>query len=123
MTLKGLRVLVVEDESLICTMIEEFLSDFGCHVVASADDLEDALLKATTLAMDVAVLDINLHGKLSYPVAHRLSLREIPFLFATGYGVAALPPELKSVPVLPKPFGMPQLEKALYLATGNNKAA
>ncbi len=101
-----MRVLVVEDESIICTMIEEFLGDLGCKVVATAAQLEEGLSKAKTVAIDVAVLDINLDGQLSYPIALTLMGRAIPFIFATGYGTLGVPQIFKNVPVLAKPFGV-----------------
>ena len=116
MSLKGKRVLVVEDEAVVCMMIEDFFNDIGCQVVATASTLEEALGKSNTLEMDAAILDINLGGQLSYPVAAVLTARQIPFLFATGYGAAGLPPDLKYVPVLSQPFGIEQLEEALRRA-------
>lgn len=123
MTLKGTRVLVVEDDALVCMMIEDFLGDLGCEVIATAARLEEAVEQASTLTLDVAVLDVNLAGKLSYPIAEILGARRIPFLFATGYGVAGLPKDLKGVPLLSKPFGIRQLHDALHLATCNPRSA
>ncbi len=117
MTLRGMRVLVVEDDSLICMMIEDFLGDLGCKVAATAAQLDDGLAKARTTAIDVAVLDINLDGQLSYPIALELKGRAIPFLFATGYGQSGVPLDFKTAPVLSKPFGMQDLQMALCRAT------
>ncbi len=119
MTSRGTRVLVVEDEALVCTLIEDFLEALGYEVIATAARLEEALVKATTLSMDVAILDVNLGGQLSYPVAKTLEARNIPFLFATGYGATGLSPDFRGVPILNKPFGIPQLENALHAATMN----
>ncbi len=116
MPLTGLRVLVVEDEWLVAMLVEEYLNDLGCEVVGSASRLEDALEKARTLPIDIAVLDVNLAGKLSYPVAEVLRKRNVPFLLATGYGVAALPDALRGTPVLAKPFVQDQLAAALQAA-------
>jgi len=101
---------------IICIMIESFLGKLGCEVVAVAASLQDALRKARTLEIDAAVLDINLAGDMSYPIAEALEARNIPFLFATSYGVKELPKRLADVPVLPKPFGMQQLAVALQRA-------
>lgn len=116
MNLHGKRVLVVEDEAIVCMMIEDFLNDIGCRVVATAGTLEEALATSTAADLDVAILDVNLAGKLSYPVATVLTSRRIPFLFATGYGVAGLPADLKDVPILCKPFVLEQLEVTLRIA-------
>lgn len=112
----GLRVMVVEDEALLAMWVEDVLEEMGCKVVAIASRLEDAMDKARGLAMDVALLDVNLAGQLSYPVAEILRARSIPFVFATGYGVAGLPNGLQDVPMLPKPFQPDQLAEALRRA-------
>lgn len=116
--LPGTRVFVVEDEALILLMLEDYLLEIGCEVAGTAARLEDALEMARSISMDVAVLDVNLAGKVSYPVAEILLKRNIPFLFATGYGTAGLPAELRGFPVLSKPFLLDQLAKALSVATG-----
>lgn len=116
MMLAGLRVMVVEDEALLAMWLEDVLEEMGCEVVATASRLEDAMDKAQALAMDVALLDVNLAGQLSYPVAKILRARSIPFVFASGYGAAGLPNELQDVPMLPKPFQPDQLADALRRA-------
>lgn len=111
------RVLIVEDEAMISMMIEDCLDHLGYDVVAIASHLDDGLEKARTLDIDVAVLDVNLHGKLSYPIAEMLVDRHIPFIFATGYGRSGLPENLRNVLVVTKPFREQQLADALRAAT------
>ena len=115
--LNGLRVLVVEDEAAISMLIEELLEDMGCQVVAVAARLDDAMEKARTKTIDIAMLDVNLAGKRSYPVAAILRARGIPFIFATGYGVDGLSEELQDAPVLAKPFKQAQLAAILGAAS------
>ena len=117
MILDGLRVLVVEDEAAISMLIEDALDALGCRVVAVAARLDDAMEKARTLPMDVAMLDVNLAGKQSYPVAAILRARDIPFIFATGYGVEGLSSDLQDAPVLAKPFKQAQLAAMLSAAS------
>ena len=107
------RVLVVEDEAFIAMVVESYLEELGCDVVATAARLEDGLRKATDLQIDVALLDVNLAGKLSYPIADVLNARNIPFIFSTGYGCSALPETFSGTPVLPKPFEQERLAQAL----------
>lgn len=115
--LAGLRVLVVEDEALIAMLVEEYLDELGCEVAGVAGRLEEALEKARTLApLDLAVLDVNLAGRLSYPVASVLRERGVALVFATGYGGAGLPEDLRGVPVLSKPFERDQLAEVLSAA-------
>jgi CheY-like chemotaxis protein len=120
MALSGKRVLVVEDESLVAMLIEEFLEDLGCTVAAIAGRLDEAASLAETLPIDLAVLDVNLDGAPSYGIAETLGRRGIPFVLATGYGGTALPAALKSVRVLTKPFTREQLEVALAAALSGN---
>lgn len=116
--LSDLRVLVIEDEGLIMMLLEEHLADLGCHVAATASRLDDAMVQARSAPINMAILDVNLAGKLSYPVAMLLIERGIPFIFATGYGAPALPAEMAHIPVLAKPFFRDQLAKALAKAHG-----
>ena len=113
MELAGARVFLVEDEAMLMMVLEEHLDDLGCRVVGTSARLRDAEQKARTLAFDFAVLDVNLDGELSYPVATVLEERSIPFVFATGYTRAALPELLRSHPVLQKPFRLAQLTEAI----------
>jgi hypothetical protein len=44
-------------------------------------------------------------------------------VFATGYGASTLPPDLRAVPVLQKPFHQQDLERTLQAALGGPAAA
>ncbi|MER0238877.1 response regulator [Fulvimarina sp. MAC8] len=110
--LKGLRVLLVEDESLIAMMAEDILSDLGCDVVL-AMRLDQALTYAQTETFDLAVLDVNLGAARSYPVADLLLESGTPFLFATGYGLKGVDPNYGSIPVIQKPYVEAQMAEML----------
>ena len=84
------RVLVVEDEVILGMLLEDMLGELGCEVAAISTHLEQALQLARTLDIDLAILDINLRGTQSFPVADVLGVRSVPFLFATGYGARIL---------------------------------
>lgn len=114
--LAGRRVLVIEDESMVAMLIEDTLVGLGCEVVGSASRFDEAVEKARSLSFDVAVLDVNLRGRQTLPIAQALAERGVPFLFATGYGEASLPEPLRKVPVLQKPFHLRDLERALRAA-------
>src|ERR1700742_1837900 len=102
-SLKGLRVFVVEDEGMVTMMIEDILEDLGCSVVDTAATLHEALAKANTAECDAAILDLNLNGDHTRPVAAALSKRGVPYLFSTGYGKSVWD-EFSHVGVLAKPF-------------------
>jgi len=102
--LAGLRVLVVEDEMLVCLLVEDTLGDEGCVVVGPAASVGEALRMTETEAFDAAVLDVNVGGEKAYPVAEALEARGIPFLFVSGYGQSAVPGDRPAWRVCAKPF-------------------
>ena len=102
--LSGRRVLVVEDETMVAWLLEDMLADFGCAVVGPAAGVNQALAMLDAEAFDAAVLDVNLKGQKSYPVADALAARGVPFVFSTGYNKDSLPKRYQSFPMLQKPF-------------------
>jgi CheY-like chemotaxis protein len=108
--LAGKRILVVEDEALVAMLIEDMLIELGCAVVGPAMRLQHALQLAETGAIDAAVLDINLGGTRSDPVAEILERRLVPTLFVTGYGQAG---RSRNDRVLQKPYRKCELGDAL----------
>ena len=114
----GIKVLIVEDEGFVALLIEDMLQDLGCEIVASVAGLKEACGIAETAQIDLAVLDVNLGGERSFPVAHILQERRVPFMFSTGYGTSGLPVEFSGCPVLGKPFSAKALEEMLARALG-----
>ena len=110
-----LRVLLVEDEAIIAMTAEDMLADIGCTVVETATTLADALRMAEGDGFDVALLDVNLAGEDSGPVADRLKALGKPFLFTTGYGSDGMHTE-HDVPVVMKPYQIAQLEEGIGAA-------
>jgi CheY-like chemotaxis protein len=102
--LAGRRILVVEDEMMVLMLIQDILSDFGCEAVEVAATVESALALIETYVFDAVVLDVNLGGVRSFPVAEVLTAREIPFTFATGYGLQGVLDGRSGANVLRKPF-------------------
>lgn len=116
----GARVLLVEDEPIVAMATEDMLAELGAVLAGSASTIEDAIAHAETLPIDAALLDINLNGTMSLPVAERLRARGVPFAFATGYGSAGpmLDARFRNVPVIAKPFTAHGLAKVLTLLLG-----
>jgi CheY-like chemotaxis protein len=111
--LRGIRVLVVEDEEMIALALEDMLTDIGCEIVGPAFCLADAIRLASASSMDGGILDINLAGEKVYPVADILSARKIPFVFVTGYGVAGVRDSDRDKPVLQKPYRAARLTEII----------
>lgn len=108
--------MLVEDKSLVAMLLEDLLCEFGCHIVDIAARVDTALISVTSRTFDVAILDVNLKGEMSYPVADLLELHKIPFLFATGYGKQVIPEKYRQHIVLQKPFRKQELGEALVKA-------
>jgi DNA-binding response OmpR family regulator len=116
--LDGITVLVVEDEFLVASLIEDMLMAAGCVVAGPIPRLSEALDAVDRGTFDAAVLDVNLGGDRVYPVADALSRRNVPFVFVTGYNAGVLPCEYAERPRLCKPFKMADLlEKLSSLVT------
>lgn len=102
--LEGLRVLVVEDNLLLAEVTKILLEDCGCQVVGPAGWLQRGLEMAEHEPLDGALLDINLHGEMSFPIAEMLRARGVPFVFVTGYEDRSIVPlAYRSAPRLDKP--------------------
>ncbi|MFZ5780919.1 MAG: response regulator [Pseudomonadota bacterium] len=112
--LKGLRILVVEDNFLVAEMTRELLEECGCEVVGPVARLGDALEVASSAELDGALLDINLAGEFCFPAAARLQERGVPFMFLTGYGEGSVVPSaFREAPRLRKPLDLDQVIAAL----------
>ncbi len=115
--LDGLRVLVVEDEYMVADYISMLLEDFGCAVIGPVGTVEEALAAVKAGGLDVALLDANLSGDSSAPIAVALNAASVPFVVATGYGALDLPDEaLNRAPRIGKPFSETELNATLVAA-------
>ena len=119
-SLHGLRILVVEDETMVALMLEDMLDEFGCVVVDVAGTLSRglALVASEPLSFDGAILDVNLGGERVYPVATRLAECGVPFIFCTGYGRGGLDAGFAHVPTLAKPYMQEDLQEILVTVMG-----
>ncbi|WP_138390490.1 response regulator [Rhizobium indicum] len=120
---EGRQVLVVEDEMTIVLVIEDTLLELGAHVVGPASRLDVALRLASEASIDAAILDVNIRGGNSYPVADILAERGIPFVFCSGYSDWALEERHRDRPRLTKPYSPSDLAERLLqlLGAGSNE--
>lgn len=98
------RILIVEDDYLIATMLEDIIATAGWDVVGPVGHLAEAIEAATHQECEAAVLDINLDGEMAYPIAEVLSRRKVPFVFLSGYGPSGEKGPFGDRPCISKPF-------------------
>ena len=70
---------------LVAWLLEDMLAEIGCEVVGPAAGVNQALAMIDPEAINAAVLDVNLNGQLSYPIADALAACRVPFVFSTDY--------------------------------------
>jgi DNA-binding response OmpR family regulator len=113
-SLSGLRVLVVEDMFLVALDLADQLTDAGCEVIGPASTVKQALESIDGVDLEGALLDVNLDGERSFPVAEFLAARGIPFVFLTGYDrETVFPLEFQHVTRLAKPVDVKMLLSAV----------
>ena len=116
-TLSGLSVLLVEDEYLIALDAEQMLRDLGAKDVEIVSTFENAKTYTREGRFDIAVLDVNINGQLSFPLAEILKSRNIPVVFATGYSLRERPiAGFEGGVCVGKPYTVEGLRKALSTA-------
>lgn len=113
-TLRNRRILVVEDEYLIAKELEGLLEDTGAEIIGPVGTIKEALqLIRSEQPIHCALVDINLHGVMSFETADALLDRAIPFVFATGYDEAIIPSRFRSIARCSKPIQMYNVVKAI----------
>ncbi len=112
---KCLAILIVEDEAMILNMHRRVVEGAGHKVCATATTVSEALAIIETLSgkIDAALLDLNLHGDSSEPVAKALQAANVPFVVLTGYSEDYVHDLGIHAPVLSKPFRRSNLVNAL----------
>lgn len=112
--LRGLHLLLVEDEYLLALGLAEVATDLGAEVFGPVASVDDALALVEKLPeLDAAILDVNLGDATIFPVADALRARGVPFFFSTASEAVALPERFRDVPVCRKPFHVDMFRAAL----------
>jgi DNA-binding response OmpR family regulator len=106
------RILLVEDEVLVAMLLQSMLEDLGYVDVERVGRVEAAIDMVNNNDFALAIVDVNLHGEKSFPVADALIARAIPFYFATGYD-AISDPRYAGIPLISKPFDIDELKTIL----------
>ncbi len=119
--LAGLRVLVVEDDYFIAHEICTMLRNHGAEVLGPSPSVEHSLALIRDQPLDCAVLDVNLHGQLSFKLARELQQRGTPSIFATGYDSSVFPSGFQDSVRLEKPVDLQALLQAVRTACETSK--
>lgn len=126
-SLAGLRILLVEDDTMVSMMIEEALHELGCAVVTTLSAV-DAALQAIRLheqtgggTIDGVLLDLHLRGQSAFPVVDTLLRCSLPFIIVSGSGPGAEPDSAISAPRLCKPFTLDGLARRMAEVFSNPK--
>jgi two-component sensor histidine kinase len=117
--LRGQRVLLAEDASIVAMELFAILENAGAQVLGPAASVAGAMALAGGEKIDCAVLDVNLNGEMAFPVAHKLNARNVPFIFVTGYGDPSMwPAEFREATRLSKPVQSAELLSAVAALVG-----
>jgi DNA-binding response OmpR family regulator len=116
--LQNKQILLVEDDFLLARPLAERLEDSGATVIGPTGTIEESIaLIARIPQIDAALMDVNLGGEMSYPVAYDLVRRGVPFVFLTAYDTSLVAARFRDVPVFAKPVEFEHVIEALQALT------
>lgn len=117
----GRRILVVEDEYFLAEDIACALRDLGARVVGPVGEFKEAAsLVDADLAIDAAVIDINLRNDMVFPLVRILQARKVPFLFTTGYDRKSIEEEFQDIKLFEKPLDLAAMVRDLAVLIESN---
>lgn len=110
----GKRILVVEDEFLLADETRKKLTKLGATVVGPTPRVDEALILIEDEQIDAAILDVFLSDSLVFPVAERLEILGIPFVFATAYDASVIPGRFSGYVLCEKPVELEKIAQGLF---------
>jgi DNA-binding response OmpR family regulator len=102
--LAGLRIIIVEDESMLAFCLSEVVEDGGCVVAGMAETVADARNLAATATFDVAIIDLHLRGEQADVLAASIIRGGHAIIISTGSDASMVPAEFHEWPILRKPY-------------------
>lgn len=122
---RALRILVADDQEVICELIAEYLRADG-HAVEIACDGTDAFNKFNPARFDMVVTDQSMPGMSGQQLAGEIhkSAPGTPIILLTGFGEMVdlgTPPEGISL-IVGKPVSAAKLRRAVLVASGGDEA-
>jgi CheY-like chemotaxis protein len=119
--MKRLRILLIEDDAVICMMLTELLAMLGHEVCGTAGTEVEAIAAAARHAPDLMIVDANLQmGSGVSAMNAILRLTAMPHIFMTGGSRLGIP---TNAILLQKPFATAGLKAALDKAASQIAAA
>ncbi|SRR5690348_7096181 len=113
-SLSGRRILVIEDEYFLAEDIAQALKAHGANIVGPIGELDEATqIVERDVAIDAAVLDINLRSEMVFSLARVLRTRMVPFVFTSGYDRSSIDLEFQDVPLCGKPLDLGAMARNL----------
>lgn len=103
-SLKGCRILILEDEYFLADDLERALKERGATVIGPIPAFSEAKAHVANHDLDAVVMEVRLRGEATYSIADDLARRHIPFVFATGYSADTIPKRFQCVPRWTKPY-------------------
>ena len=117
--LSGRRVLVVEDEYFLADDIARALIALGAEIVGPVGEVNEAAgIVDGKVGIDAAIVDINLHSEMIFPVVRTLRARKVPLVFTTGYDKGSINAEFHDVLLWEKPLDIPAMARDLATLIG-----
>jgi CheY-like chemotaxis protein len=121
-SLDGVSVLVLEDEFLIALDAEQILQELGVGQVETAATLSDAEMRVRDRHFDIALLDVNVNGQMSFSLAETLRARGVPVVFTTGYELKDRAiPGVNADLCVTKPYTSERLRQVLCAALADHQ--
>jgi DNA-binding NtrC family response regulator len=111
--LAGYKFLVIEDEMMVAWRIGDMLAELGGTVGKIAFSYDQGW-EALGTRWDCVIVDLNLNGKLAFPLLAALEQQRIPFIICSAYADALdVYPEIATATRVNKPVTPERLRDAV----------
>jgi DNA-binding NtrC family response regulator len=112
-SLKGKRILIVEDSPVVGPFTADLLGELACTVVGPAPNMAIGRELIDSEKIDAALMDVHIRGERVFPLCEALAAKSVPFVLTSGYADWNMPEKWRNRPRLQKPYTLDQVEEAL----------
>src|SRR5262245_42183476 len=121
---EDIKVMIVEDESIVAMDLAAGLEHDGFTVAGIADNFEDAVQLFSDNQVDILLMDINIHGSKDgwETAAALMKINHVPLIYLTAFTDAATVERVKHThpaAFLTKPYNIDNVRIAIDLALHN----